>query len=216
MAEDRRTEEADVTAEERTPEDQDSVMALVDELYSMVSEAWGVPLGNDKCLIEREKVLDLLDEIKAQMPVELSEAKRLVSARDEFISNAKREAESVRKLAEEKARTLLSEQEIVRVAQTRSRQMVQEAEFESQKMKEDAQEQSHRMLEEASEKSDQLRRLAGKYAEDVLRGTEQAVSEALDRVRQQRKAFATAAAEAMKEQHGGEESEEEKPKENAQ
>lgn len=39
MAEDRRTEEADVTAEERTPEDQDSVMALVDELYSMVSEA---------------------------------------------------------------------------------------------------------------------------------------------------------------------------------
>ena len=208
MAEDRRTEEADVTAEERTPEDQDSVMALVDELYSMVSEAWGVPLGNDKCLIEREKVLDLLDEIKA--------AKRLVSARDEFISNAKREAESVRKLAEEKARTLLSEQEIVRVAQTRSRQMVQEAEFESQKMKEDAQEQSHRMLEEASEKSDQLRRLAGKYAEDVLRGTEQAVSEALDRVRQQRKAFATAAAEAMKEQHGGEESEEEKPKENAQ
>ena len=33
------------------------VMELLDELFSMVSEAWGVPLGNDKCIIEREKAL---------------------------------------------------------------------------------------------------------------------------------------------------------------
>lgn len=210
MDEDRRTEE--VKKDGLDPEDSNSVMALIDELYSMVSEAWGVPLGNDKCLIEREKVLDLLDEIKTQMPVELSEAKRLVSARDEFISNAKREAESVRKLAEEKARTLLSEQEIVRVAQTRSRQMMQEAEFESQKMKEEAQEKSQKLLTEASEKSDQLRRVAGKYAEDVLRDTEQAVFEALDRVRQQRKAFMAAATEAMKDINADETEEETKEK----
>ena len=84
--------------------DEIEVMSLVDSLYNMISEAWGVPLGNDKCIIEREKALEILDEIKGAMPVELAEAKRLVSARDEFISNAKREAESVRKLAEEKAR----------------------------------------------------------------------------------------------------------------
>ena len=71
--------------------DENEVMSLVDSLYNMISEAWGVPLGNDKCIIEREKALEILDEIKGAMPVELAEAKRLVSARDEFISNAKRE-----------------------------------------------------------------------------------------------------------------------------
>ena len=81
-------------------------MELIDELYSMVSEAWGVPLGNDKCIVERDKVLNMIEDIKAQLPVELSEAKRLVSARDEFIGNAKREAESIRRAAEEKARAL--------------------------------------------------------------------------------------------------------------
>ena len=72
--------------------EQGDVIELLDTLYSMISEAWGVPLGNDKCIIEREKALDLINEIKASMPSALAEAKRLVAARDEFIGNAKKEA----------------------------------------------------------------------------------------------------------------------------
>lgn len=90
------------------------VMELIDSLYNMVSEAWGVPLGNDKCIVEREAVLEILNEIRSRMPSELSEAKQVLSAKDEFISNAKREAESVRKTAEDRARELLEEQEIVK------------------------------------------------------------------------------------------------------
>ncbi len=104
------------------------VMELIETLYTMVSEAWGVPLGNDKCIIERDNVLEILNDIKAGIPEELSEAKRLVSARDEFIGNAKREAESIRKNAEDKARAMLEEQEIVRVAKAHSAQLVSDAE----------------------------------------------------------------------------------------
>ena len=82
------------------------VMELIETLYSMVTEAWGVPLGNDKCIVERENVLEILNEIKTRIPVELAEAKRLVSARDEFIGNAKREAESIRKNAEDKSKEM--------------------------------------------------------------------------------------------------------------
>ena len=100
------------------------VMELIDQLYTMVSEAWGVPLGNEKCIVERDQVLEILDEIKTAMPVELSEAKRLVSARDEFINNAKREAEGIRNQAEERARALVNDQEIVRIAKARSNEML--------------------------------------------------------------------------------------------
>ena len=48
------------------------VMELIEMLYTQVSEAWGVPLGNEKCIVERDKVLGLLDEIKARIPVEVS------------------------------------------------------------------------------------------------------------------------------------------------
>lgn len=147
------------------------VMELIEMLYTMVSEAWGVPLGNDKCIVERDKVLNLVEEIKAQLPVELSEAKRLVSARDEFIGNAKREAESIRRLAEEKARAMVDEQEIVRVSKERANELVTNAE----------------------EKSRELRRVANEYVDDALRRTDEAVSAALDEIRRSRSSFRGAA-----------------------
>jgi len=103
--------------------------------------------------------------------VELSEAKRLVSARDEFIGNAKREAESVRRLAEEKARALVDEQEIVRVSKARANELITTAE----------------------NKSRELRRVANDYVDDAMRRTEEAVSAALDEIHQSRGRFRSAA-----------------------
>ena len=43
-------------------------------LYEMVQDAWSLPLGAEKCVVERDKVLDLLDEISNQLPGELKQA----------------------------------------------------------------------------------------------------------------------------------------------
>lgn len=153
-----------------------SVQELLDMLYTMVTEAWGLPLGAEKCVIERDKVLDLLDEIKAQLPTELAEAQRLVSARNEFIANAKREAESIRKVAEDRARQLVDEQEIVRAAKAKS----------------------NNMLSAAEAKSMELRRVANDYADDALRRTEEAITEALNEVRQSRSRFKSVSASVQR------------------
>lgn len=162
------------------------VMELIENLYTMVSEAWGVPLGNDKCIVEREAVLEILNEIKTRLPVELSEAKRVVTAKDEFIGNAKREAESVRKNAEDKARELLEEQEIVKRANALSAQLVNDAEF----------------------KSKELRRVASEYVDDILRRTEVTVGEALRSINESRANFRKLAGAANAEAEPEEETEE--------
>ena len=136
------------------------VIELLDTLYSMISEAWGVPLGNDKCIIEREKALDIITEIKATMPSSLAEAKRLVSARDEFIGNAKKEAEALRKSSEERARSMLEEQEIVRLARIKSAEMISSAET----------------------KSAELRRIAGDYVDDIMRQAEESLRNSLETI----------------------------------
>ena len=143
------------------------VIELLDILYGMVTEAWGVPLGNDKCIIEREKAIEIINDIKANLPTSLAEAKRLVAARDEFIGNAKREAEALRKSAEEKARIMVEEQEIVRIAQERSAEMIASAEA----------------------KSKELRRVATEYVDDLMRQTEQSMSEALATIRGAHESF---------------------------
>ena len=99
---------------------ENDVIELLDILYGMISEAYRVPLGNDRCIIEREKAIEIINEIKANLPSSLAESKRLVAARDEFIGNAKKEAEALRKSAEEKAKKLVEEQEIMQEARSRS------------------------------------------------------------------------------------------------
>ena len=79
------------------------VHELLDILYNMVNDAWGLPLGAEKCVIERDKVLDLLDEIKAKLPVEIAEAKRLI---EEIVKAAKSRANSITRSAEEKSAEL--------------------------------------------------------------------------------------------------------------
>ena len=132
------------------------VMEIIDDLYGMVSEAWGVPLGNEKCIVERDKLLNLLDEIKDKLPTELAEARRLVQTRNEFITNAKHEAENIRHQAEERARQLVSEQEIVRVAEARSSEM----------------------LADTEQKVSQLRQAASSFCAKALQETENAIAAA--------------------------------------
>lgn len=143
------------------------VTELLEVLYNTIADAWSVPLGKDKCMINRESVLSLLDEIKAQLPIELAEAKRLLAARDEFVMNAKREAEAIRKAAEEQARRLVEEQEITRIARAHANEIITNSEA----------------------KSKELVRASNEYVDDALRRTEEAVTAALNEVRQSRSRF---------------------------
>ena len=133
------------------------------------------------CIIERDKALDLLDEIKAQFPVELGEAKKLLAARADYIASAKREGELIRKQAEEKARQMLAEDELTAQAKQKANEMIKVAE----------------------DRSRELRRAANEYCEDALRRTEEAVSEAYDEIKRSRARFRAAAAGVQQPAAGG-------------
>ena len=157
---------------------ENDVLELIEMLYTMVTEAWGVPLGNEKCIVERDKVLNLLDDIKAQLPTELAEAKRMVANRDEYVGNAKREAESIRRAADERAKAIVEEQEIVRAAKQRSNEL----------------------LSSAESRTRELYRVANAYVDDALRRTEEAINSALSEVRESRSSFRSAAGAARSQQ----------------
>ena len=111
------------------------VEELLDMLFDMVDEAKNVPLSSDKCMIERDRALDLIDDIRAQFPVELTEAKKVMATRADMLSSAKREAEAIRKAAEDKARQMVSEDVITLQAKQRANEMMQQAEERSRELK---------------------------------------------------------------------------------
>ncbi len=157
---------------------ENNVQELIDMLYNMVTEAWGVPLGSEKCVIERDKVLSLLDEIKAQLPRELADAKRLVATRTEYVGNAKREAEAMMDVAKKRVEQMVDREAVVREARAKANSIVATAES----------------------KSNELRRVANDYADDALRRTEEAISEAMNEVRQARSRFRSVTASTNQQQ----------------
>lgn len=157
------------------------VEELLDILYEMIDEAKGVPLSSDKCMVERDRALDLLDDIRAQFPMELKEAKKLLANRNEYINSAKREAEAIKKQAQDEARQMVAEDQLLNQARQKSSEMIRVAE----------------------ERSRELRRVANEYCEDALRRTEEAVAEAVEEIRQSRARFRAAAGAAQSSQSGG-------------
>ena len=147
------------------------VEELLDMLFEMVDEAKNSPFSSDKCVIERDRALDLIDEIRNQFPIELAEARKIMASRNEIISNAKRDAENIRKDADLKARQLLSDDVIALQGKQKANEMLQLAE----------------------ERSRELRRAANEYCEDALRRTEEAVAEAYDEIKKSRARFRAAA-----------------------
>ncbi len=138
-----------------------SVEEIISSLYEMVQDAWSLPLGADKCVLERDKVLDLLDELSAQMPGEVKQAKTIVESRNDVLTNAKREAEKIRRQAEEYARAKISEEQIVKEAEAQAAEMIANAQA----------------------KIRELRDVTNKYVADSLKSCEDAVEKALEDVR---------------------------------
>ena len=141
---------------------------IISALYDMIQDARSVPLAADKCIVERDKVLDMLDEIIAQLPVELKQARTIVESRNELIGQARREAETMVMQATEKADKMITEEAIYQETKRKCQEMVEQTQS--------------RMAE--------LRRVSNDYMNDALRRTEEAIALSLDDVRDTRAKFA--------------------------
>lgn len=140
---------------------------IIGTLYDMVQDARSMPLAADKCILERDKVLDLLDEIISQLPAEIKQSRTIVESRNELISQARREAEGILRKANEQASELVEKEEIYKEAKKRGEELVAQTQ----------------------ERINQLRKAGNEYMEESLRHTEEAISKALHEVQDTRMKF---------------------------
>jgi hypothetical protein len=149
---------------------------IITALYDLIQDARGLPLGADKCIVERDKVLDMLDEISAQLPAELKQSRTIVDSRNELIGQAKREAEAIVRKAQEDADRMVSQQAIYEEAKRKCAEMVAQT----------------------KEQITNLRKISNDYMDDALRRTEDAISQSLSDVRETRAKFNSLAAAQAK------------------
>lgn len=128
-----------------------NVEEILDMLDEMIDRAWNLPMTGGRCVLDADKVRDLIDDIRANMPPEIAHAKKIVADRAEIVAEAKREAETIVRRAEERAKALTAQEEIMRQSQQKAQEMVTQAQMKSREMRQVAQEFADKMLKNTEE-----------------------------------------------------------------
>ena len=156
-----------------------NIEELINSLYDYIQDAKNLPLSADKCVLERDKALDLLDEIIARLPGELKQSRAIVESRNELIGQARRESENIIRQAQEKANEMVTKEAIYVEAKRQCQDMVLQTQV--------------RLAE--------LRKASNDYMDDALRRTEEAIALSLGEVKDTRAKF-KALAEAQEKKSG--------------
>ena len=142
------------------------IMELIDMMEEAIDKASSVPLTG-KVMIDKDELLDYIQEIRLVYPDELKEAKWVKEERQRILSEAESRAETIQKNAEETQMQLIDEHEITKKAY----------------------EQATDLVNNATQKAMEIKTDTDQYVDDVLNDVEHRLDLLLRKVREDRGYF---------------------------
>ncbi len=142
----------------------DSILMVMEE---MLDSAWSVPMSRGKSMVDVDKFRELIDDIRLHLPTEISKAQEIVADRTIILEDAKKDAEMVIRAAEERAKKLTDQNEIVKQAQAKANELVSNAQLQSR----------------------ELKKVTSDYVDAMLHSSEEQLSKTLNELRSKRQAL---------------------------
>jgi cell division septum initiation protein DivIVA len=134
----------------------------------MVAEGRRMPIGAG-VVIDRRRMLDLVDQMRAALPNEIKEAEDVLRRRDDVIGRADEEAKIKLRRAQEQVDDILDNESIVKAAEARADMLVREAEARCDRMLLDTEHQARARMAEAEKLANEQMDEADRYATEMLR-----------------------------------------------
>ena len=141
----------------------------LDELLEQFDEVLddGIKIPGKKTIIDVERLRAIIDDIRLNIPGEIKQARGIVADRADIITTAKREADGIVKNAEEKAKAMVAQEQIVRLSQEKAAEIISNAQT----------------------KSREMRKAAQDFVDDLMRRADESVTANLGEIRKTRAAL---------------------------
>ncbi len=140
------------------------VLEIIDMLEDVVDKSMTIPLVG-RAVVDREELMDLIQEVRLNLPGDLKQAKWVKDERQRILDEAAKEAESIIKNAEEKMASLIDDHEITQKAYA----------------------QANEIIAAAQNNARELRLGTKQYADDVMASLESRIMKMAEIVRENRK-----------------------------
>ncbi|MCL0032010.1 hypothetical protein M1N14_00995 [Dehalococcoidia bacterium] len=147
------------------------IINLIDQLENLISSSTGVP-ATGRILLEKEKFTNLIQALKDSIPVDIQEAQDLLKMREDLINQSLQEGRKIKSVADEEAKSRLSESEIVK-----------EAEFVSQEILEKTTTKAQGILDETELQVINRKEEADLYAKSTLEKLEEELYTMINTIR---------------------------------
>jgi vacuolar-type H+-ATPase subunit H len=134
------------------------LLELLEQLEDIVDSGMNIPLSGGKCIMDRETVLDLIQEIRLKLPDDIKTAKRITDEKQRVLMEAQQEAEDIINNAEARIAALVDENEITKKAY----------------------EQAEIIISNAKKNAREIRLGTREYADGILNKVEEIMEETLD------------------------------------
>ncbi len=121
-------------------------LELINELEDVIDKGVAVPFSG-RCLLDKEELLEILQEIRLKLPTDLEQAKWIKAERQNIVNDARKEAEDIIKAANEKIVAMVDENEITKKATQAASEIMDSANAEANAAKESSYQYADYLLE---------------------------------------------------------------------
>ena len=110
------------------------VIEMLSELEEIIEKGFEIPFVK-KTFIDKEKVMELINDISLQLPEELRVAKSIAEDSKKIIGDAQKQADAKIKEAEHKIMALVDEHEITKQANANANDIISKAQKDGREIK---------------------------------------------------------------------------------
>ena len=153
-----------------------SIYKLLDKLEMMVLKGIPIPF-TPFVIVNHEKIIDVLDKIRACIPSEIQEAHSIIKRSEDIQTEAQRRAENILIEAKEKAERILSESELLKAVHSEADRVRGEVISEAEALRKRSVEESEAIRAKALAESAAIRDGSDRYAESILLKLDKDLSE---------------------------------------
>ena len=158
------------------------LLHLIDRLEEQIGEARRLPIGTGS-VIDRRRLLDLVDQLRAAVPAEVREANDVLKHKDEVLARTDEEAALRLSRADDEVARRVGESEVVKAAELRAQEIIAEARRETERLLDEARRQAEAKNAEGARLAAEQMDEADRYAMEMLRKLEQQLDAFMGSVR---------------------------------
>ena len=121
------------------------VLELLTELEELVEKGNTLPFSS-KALVSPEEIMEIIDEIREELPAELVQAREIVEQKKKIMVEAEGDAERIKNEAEKKLKEMIDTNEITRTATAQAETIIKNAQASAKELRIGTQQYSDKIL----------------------------------------------------------------------